>query len=598
MGRISEETIQKVAAANDIVEVIGGYVPLKKAGGSFRALCPFHREKTPSFHVNPQRQIFHCFGCGVGGSVFRFVMMYENLDFVPTVRKLAERAGIPIVEDAGAGDWERGADQRARLLKIHEAAAAWFHANLMKSADAAPARAYLQSRGITRQTAVEWKLGYAPDSLNALQAWALGAKMVQKDLVLSGLIKERESGGGFHDRFRGRLMFPICNDAGGVIAFSGRTLKSDPKVPKYLNSPETPIFKKGRVLFGLHKSKRAIIEADEAVVLEGQLDLITCYEAGIRNVVAPQGTAFTLEQARTLRRYAGGVILCFDCDVAGQNAAEKSYPALLETNFAVKVAVLPEAEDPDSLVRKAGADAFREILGRADDFFSFFVARTIRGKNLGDPRIKLAAAERLTSTISLVSDPVLRDDAVTRASAALGVAAAELRKKLKSPATTRLREDEALAPKAAQLKTSRGIYDLCLFALHSAETRDWLRGQGWNEVLDQVPGAEPLRLILARLKGNGEAALTVFMAEVEDPLLESFYTQILSQRPPSEPMSKIEPYWRQFVLEARWKSKTCELEQLERAANPDFAAIMNLRKEIREIQLQLERSLGTHAEFT
>ncbi len=590
MARISEETIQKVAAANDIVEVIGQYLPLKKAGGNFRALCPFHREKTPSFYVNPQRQIFHCFGCGVGGSVFRFVMMYENLDFVSTVRKLAERAGIPIIEDASHEASGRLADVRSRLLKIHEAAAAWFHENLMKHPGAAAARAYLQKRGITRKTAVEWQLGYAPDALDALQTWARTAKIERAILAQSGLIKERETGGGFYDRFRDRLIFPICNDSGAVIAFSGRTLKSDPKVPKYLNSPETPIFTKGRVLFGLHKSKRAIIEADEALVLEGQIDLITCFEAGIRNVVAPQGTAFTQEQAHILRRYAAGIILCFDSDNAGQNAAEKSYAALLEANFAVKVAKLPTGEDPDSVIRKSGSDSFREILTHAVDFFSFFIARTVDGKNLDDPRIKLAAAERLVSQINLLADPVLRDDAITRASATLGVTAAELRKKVKGPSVKRSSMDAAPAQKAGQLKPSRAIYDLCLFALHSAEAREWMRSQAWDEILAHVPEADILWRIVTHLTGTGDTALTLFITELEDPALESFYTQLLTERPPSDPMSKIERYWKQFLLGAQLKSKAHSLEQLQRASKPDFGAIMNLRKEIREIELQLERS--------
>ena len=291
---IPSETIEQVAAANDIVEVIGAYFPLKRAGANFKALCPFHQEKTPSFHVNPQRQTFHCFGCGVGGSVFRFVMEYEHLDFPSAVRKLAARVGIPIVEERAAADEDRQHEARRTLLKLHAEAAEWFQENLLKKPFAEAARDYLKNRGIDKQVAKNWQLGFAPDSWDAFLKWALDRGYSRSQLLQSGLVKPRDeerSGNEVYDRFRGRIIFPICNDVGEVIAFSGRLLEPDPQAAKYLNSPETPLFQKGRVLFGLHKSKRALIEANCAIVCEGQLDLITLFEAGILNVVAPQGTA-------------------------------------------------------------------------------------------------------------------------------------------------------------------------------------------------------------------------------------------------------------------------------------------------------------------
>ena len=297
MSRIAEESIQLIADATDIVELIGSYFPLKRAGTSFRALCPFHKEKSPSFHVNPSRQSFHCFGCGAGGGVFRFVMDYEHLDFPAAVRRLAQRAGIVLTEENDPQEQSRR-NQRSRLLELHREAAAWFHAQLLRTREASHARDYLKHRGLTKEIAVPWQLGYAPAGWDHLREWAYGKGFTRDELLQGGLLtaKEGDQRGGY-DRFRDRLMFPIRNDYGEVVAFSGRILSESQKEAKYVNSPETPISSKGRVLFGLDKSKRALIDAGEAIVLEGQIDLISAFEHGVTNVTAPQGTAFTVEQA-------------------------------------------------------------------------------------------------------------------------------------------------------------------------------------------------------------------------------------------------------------------------------------------------------------
>ncbi|MBV9126888.1 MAG: DNA primase, partial [Verrucomicrobia bacterium] len=429
MPRISPQTIEQVAAANDIVEVIGSYVPLKKAGATFKALCPFHREKSPSFTVNPQRQSFKCFGCGAGGSVFRFLMNYENLDFPAAVRRLAERANVPIVEEAGGpGDeHEAGAGRlRRRLLGLHAEAAEWFHKNLTKKEFAAHARAYLQRREFGSETANTWQLGYAPEGWDVFLTWARGRGYSVEELIHSGLVKARDeeaaaaalasdvasriAGLRIYDRFRDRLMFPICNELGEVIAFSGRVLRADAEgVAKYVNSPETPLFTKGKVLFGLDKSRRAILEAKTAIVCEGQLDLIRAFEAGVKNVTAPQGTAFTERQARLLKRYADEVILCFDADAAGQQAAERSFAALLEAGLSVRVATMPAGEDPDSLIRRGGAEAFRARVGAAQDFFDFQIERLGRAFDMTTPRGQAQFSRRMAESVALVGEPALRE---------------------------------------------------------------------------------------------------------------------------------------------------------------------------------------------
>ena len=326
---IPSETIEQIAAANDIVEVVGSYFPLKRAGTNFKALCPFHQEKTPSFTVSPSRQTFHCFGCGAGGSVFRFVMEYEHIDFPSAVRKLAARSGITVVEKSGGrsrSDEEHQRELRQRLLKLHAEAAQWFHKNLIEGELGDAARKYLRSRGITAEIARRWQLGYACDDWDAFGSWAREHGYESRDLIESGLVKARDQGEpsadaqrrSYYDRFRGRIIFPICNDVAEVIAFSGRLLKDKEDAAKYLNSPETPLFRKGSVLFGLDKTKRALIDTNCAIVCEGQLDLISLFEAGITNVVAPQGTAFTESQARILKRFVDEIALCFDADAAGR----------------------------------------------------------------------------------------------------------------------------------------------------------------------------------------------------------------------------------------------------------------------------------------
>jgi len=341
--KISQESIERVASACNIVDVVSSYFPLKRAGVNFRALCPFHHEKSPSFYVNEVRQTFHCFGCGVGGGVFRFVMDYEHLDFPTAVRRLAERAGITLVEESSARD-VTARSERARLLDLHHKAALWYHHQLLRSPVALEARSYLKQRGFSKEIVVAWRLGYAPRSWDAFKKWGIAEGFRASELVAAGLLLKRDSNETY-DRFRDRLMFPIRNDYGEVIAFSGRILSANSQEGKYMNSPETLLFKKGNILFGMDKSKHALVQAGEAIVMEGQMDLISAFEHGCENVVAPQGTAFTLEQARLLRRFVERVILCFDSDNAGMTAVERSLPAL----FALQISNVKPG--PDLLCR-------------------------------------------------------------------------------------------------------------------------------------------------------------------------------------------------------------------------------------------------------
>jgi DNA primase len=546
MGTIPTQTIEQIAAANDIVEVIGTYFPLKRAGSTFKALCPFHQEKTPSFTVSPSRQTFHCFGCGAGGSVFRFVMDYEHLDFPAAVKKLATRVGIPVIEERGVarGEDDRQHEARRVLLQLHSEAAEWFHENLVKKKVGEPAREYLKGRGIDKRIAKDWQIGFAPESWDAFLSWALERGYEQRLLLESGLVTRREEGDKkAYDRFRNRIMFPIHNDVGEVIAFSGRILDQEAEAAKYVNSPETPLFRKGRVLFGLHKTKRGLIEADCAIVCEGQLDLITLFEAGIANVVAPQGTAFTEQQARILKRFVSEVVLCFDADAAGQKAAERSLDALLQNNLVVRVAEMPPGEDPDSLVRKGGREVFEKQVAAARDFFDWWIERESNAADLDSLSSKMQLAQKLAETIGRVQDPLMRGEVANRASARIGVPRTDFDRLLSKPIRERFSVDDGETRPEVIAPPRHDISMLCLLALRHDEARQFLLSENWREMLAHTPDAEILgRILESDLRPDDSASLNTFMAMLS-PGEEALVSGWLLQKMPPNGLEVAQGFW-------------------------------------------------------
>ncbi|HJT81620.1 MAG TPA: DNA primase [Chthoniobacterales bacterium] len=591
MGTIPSQTVEQIAAANDIVEVIGSYFPLKRAGANFKALCPFHQEKTPSFHVSPQRQTFHCFGCGVGGSVFRFVMDYEHIDFPAAVRKLAARVGIPVVEErsSAGGDEERQHEARRLLLQLHAEAAEWFHHNLIKREIGAPAREYLKNRGIDSGIAKNWQLGYAPAEWDAFLNWALQQGYDRRQILLSGLARPRDEqkpGNELYDRFRDRIMFPICDHRNGeVIAFSGRILQSDAEAAKYLNSPETPLFRKGNVLFGLHKAKRALIETGCAIVCEGQLDLITLFEAGITNVVAPQGTAFTESQARVLKHFVSEVVLCFDADAAGKKAAERSLEALLQNDLIVRVVEMPPGEDPDSLVRKNGKADFEQRVAAARDFFDFWIEREAAATDLGSLGAKMELARNLAQTVGHVHDPMLRGEVVRKVSARLGVSTSEFESLLPRPDRRVYAAKQATSSGPLNLPR-HDIAMLCLFALRDEAARNFLVGETWQEVLAQTPGSELLtRILEANIRPGDPASLTAFMATLS-PDQESIVAGWLVQKLPDNAGTVAEEWWR-GLRQGALRRQLEAAESRMRLPQLSTGEVVTLQKQILDLREQL-----------
>ena len=588
MPRLAPELIEQIAAANDIVEVIGGYFPLKRAGSAWRATCPFHQEKTPSFQVNPQRQIFKCFGCGAGGSVFRFVMDYEHVDFVTAAKKLADRAGIRIVEQEMSAEDAARVTLRRRLLALHAEAADFFHLNLMKKPAAARAREYLKGRGISGEVAKSWKLGYAPEGWDAMRDFARGEGFSEEELLASGLVtwRDGEDSGRFYDRFRDRLMFPICNDTGEVIAFSGRVLDAEAKGGKYVNSPETPLFTKGAILFGLHRSKRALIDRKMAIVCEGQLDLITAFEAGVENVIAPQGTAFTEKQARILKRYVEEVVLCFDADAAGQNAAEKSARELLAQNVAVRVATMPAGEDPDSMIRGRGAEAFIGQIASAKDFFDFQIDRLAARPDFAMPRGRTQAAREMAKSISIITDAVLRETIINRVTMRLEISAQEFARLLKQPAA-KPADDETLDEKLRPTRELDPTISLLLkVALTDQAAREWLSEQDWESILAESEDAELVRKVVCTdLNVEDAAALAAFLSTLESGE-EADVIEILEGRKPEFAMIIAHDCWRE--LERRQIRRRLDAVQARlRAPDQALATIVAAQKEVLDLQKRL-----------
>jgi len=357
-----EDTVQLIKDAADIAEIIGEHVSLKRAGANLKGLCPFHSEKTPSFTVNPERKTYHCFGCGEGGDVFSFMMNFHRLSFVEALKELARRYQIALPEKPLNQQELEKAQRREALHAANEKAADLFHQLLLADPGAQKAREYLDKRGIPEEITKEFRLGFAPDSWNFLVTALPKQKIATEAAKEAGLIVARDNG-GFYDRFRNRVMFPILGLTGRVIAFGGRIL--DDGQPKYMNSPESPVFDKSRTLFGLYQNREHIRKAKNCLVVEGNFDLLSLVVHGVRNVVAPLGTALTQAHVRSLRGYTDEVILLFDGDQAGLKAAMRSVPLFLSEQVTARIAVLPESHDPDTFIRKFGREGLNKLLETA-----------------------------------------------------------------------------------------------------------------------------------------------------------------------------------------------------------------------------------------
>ncbi|MEQ1869618.1 MAG: DNA primase [Vicinamibacterales bacterium] len=424
MALFPQSFIDDLRLQANILSIVQEYVPLKRAGRNYKGLCPFHSEKSPSFTVDPEKGFFHCFGCKVGGDVFKFLELHEKLAFHEAVRMLAEKTGTSLPEMAESEDGRRDAALREGLLKAHEVAAEFFREQLA-SPGGARARQQLKDRGIAPATVDELGIGFAPASREGLKERLKTHGFSEALLLQSGLIVRRESG-EVVDRFRQRLMIPICRDSGSVIAFGGRQMDSDQGGPKYLNSPETPIYSKGRTLYGLHLTKQAIRKLGYAVLVEGYFDFAQVYQSKVFKqseapVIASCGTALTPEQALLLRRFTTNVKLSFDPDTAGQMAATRSCQLLVGKGFEVKVVLLAEGQDPDNFIRTRGADAYREHLRTAQGYLDYVVRREATGVHFAVAEERSHYFEKMQQFANNLPDEAQKELFASKVAAATGI---------------------------------------------------------------------------------------------------------------------------------------------------------------------------------
>jgi DNA primase len=461
--------VDQVRVAADIVKIVGDYVKLRKAGANYVGLCPFHQEKTPSFAVHPVKQIFHCFGCGVGGDVFKFVMQIENLSFPEALRRVAEKVGVRLEERAGDETYDANTKLRAGLLKLHEVAAKFFAAQLAGTAEGRLARAYLADRGVTDETVGRFRFGYAPGDGQAVTRYLTDAGFEKEFLEKSGLVIFDAERQRFYDRFRRRIIFPIANETGRVVAFAGRALGDEQ--PKYLNSPETPIYTKSRLLYHLDRAAQAIRKLDYAILVEGYMDCIAVAVSGIENVVASCGTSLTEGQVRLLKRYSQRMVVNYDPDSAGMAATERSLALLLEEGFEVKVLALPGGLDPDSFIRKQGAGAYRERLASAPTYLDYLTDRAAAKHDVRTPEGKVAAANVVLPYLVKVPNPLLRAELAGRLAERLRLDERLLRDELRRAAAEK-RAEVRVPVEATVVRASDAMKRLLRLCLEYQEIAD------------------------------------------------------------------------------------------------------------------------------
>jgi DNA primase len=589
MSRINEETVREIRERCDIVEVISSYLPLRRSGANYLGLCPFHQEKSPSFNVNAPRQIFHCFGCGVGGNVFTFLMRMEGLTFPEAVKRLGEKIGVTVEETPVTPADRQRRDQRERLVKINEAACAFYHRLLLEDAAGAPARRYLRQRGYEADTVRSFRLGFAPDQWEALAGHLASQGFTAAEMRAAGLVREGREGRGDRDLFHNRLLFPIMDAEGRVVAFGGRVL--DGGTPKYLNSPETALYHKGRILYGLYQGRDAIRQARAVLVVEGYFDLLALHRAGITNAVAACGTALTADHARLLRRYAEAAILVFDADQAGRQATFRAMDALLPEGLAVSGVGLAAGEDPDSFLAKAGPEAFRTCLGEARPALELFIDEQLQ---LHGARVegRARAAEEVLARIRRLPSDLQRNLYLKQLAARTGLDEALLQAKGRGAAPPR---PAAPLPGPARRPSTDADERTQTYLLRLMLVNDRARSRVRSEGVEGL-FATPLHRAVAKHLLAIETADGGLPEQVLDGLEDGDAQALLSglviaegQESWAAEPERIFADCRRAVAAGSGRQRLAELQELirvaEREGNP--AAVENYVRELLEIKKNL-----------
>lgn len=596
MGRIADDKIQEIRERADIVEVVSTYLPLKRAGVNHQGLCPFHQEKSPSFNVNAARQIFHCFGCGVGGNVFSFLMRMEGLSFPDAVRRLAEKVGIEVEEEAVSAAEISRRERLERLLRINEAAGAFYHQLLLEEEAGAAARRYLRQRGYAGETVRSFQLGFAPDGWEALAAHLAAKNFAGEDARLAGLVRPGKQGRGDYDLFRNRLLFPIQDLQGRIVAFGGRVL--DDSLPKYINSPETEVYHKGQVLYGLYQARDAMRHGGEALVVEGYFDVLALHRAGFAAAVATCGTALTAEHARLLKRYADKVLLIFDEDAAGRQATFRAMDALLPSGLAVSVVAMPAGADPDSLLKTAGEAGFRKCLAAARPVLEVFIEEQL-ASNDQSVEGRARAAEQALERIRRLPGDLERSLYLQRLAALTGLDSALLQSKVHGGSVAQPLPARRAAPQSAQprqIASAAGQTERYLLRLMLSDDRQRqrVREEGTAELfLDDL-----FRGLADYLLGCEDAAgrlpenlVDASLDEAQQSLLASLVLQ--DDQDWADNPEKIFTDCRRAVSNHALKRRLVEIRRLEEVArhNNDEAALTQFLRERTEINQRLKKKL-------
>ena len=578
---------QTVKQQADIVKVIEGYIRLRKAGAqNYSGLCPFHKEKSPSFSVHAVRQLYHCFGCQASGDVFSFVAKIENVGFPEAVRIVAQKCGIPLPKrEFSSPEEAAGARMRAKLLELHETATAWFEEQL-RSPEGAVAREYLAGRGLTPEGIKAFRMGYAPDSFNALRD-RLRGMADDEALRASGLFSSKEQGDGslgpIYDRFRKRVMFPIANESGRVIAFTARTLETGEKAgAKYINSPETPLYSKSLVLFNLDKAKASIRQHEFAVLVEGQMDCISVFLRGIQNVIATSGTAFTEQQVAILKRHTSQLVVNFDPDAAGSNAAEKSIALLTEEGFTIKLVTLDGGLDPDRYIRERGVEAYTAALRGARRQADYLIERARQMFPGASAEQKVKAMNYLLPHIRRMPEKLARDQFAADAAQKLGIDSVVLREELRQAALKRRDHIEVRA--ATLTEVERVLLRALAIADPEEEQARRLAAQALAEQptwFEHLGSFQAMQALAARQARDP-------MDIVEDEAQRALLAQALlaETKPPteSEVQSAIQEI-QERAIESRQRELRVLIAEAERGG--DFAELAVLTQQ----KLELDRTL-------
>jgi DNA primase len=521
---ISEEKIKEIRENCSIIEVISDYVSLKKIGVNYRGLCPFHNEKTPSFFVNDERKFFNCFGCGTRGDVFTFLMKQENLSFQETAKLLAKRAGVSLPEKTLTLQEQKRLSERQECLSVNETAAKFYNNLLLEDKRGEEAKNYLIKRGITLDTIQEYCLGFAPEGWDAVVKHFMSRKISLLCAKKTGLIISK-GGTQYYDRFRKRIIFPIYNVSGYVIGFGGRVI--DNGEPKYLNSPESFIYSKRQNLYGLNVASKHIQKENRAIIVEGYFDLLILHQAGIKNAVAPLGTALTEQHIQTLKRYTSNIITVFDSDPSGEKAMIRSLEPFLKNSISPRLVVLPTGEDPDSFVRKQGQNAFRELIERAGFLLDFVIEKIIQKNQIAAPRGKIEACEEIVPLLKMVSDEMEKDLYIQKVSQKLEVKEGHIRSKMKVDRKQNSFDNTTNQPVQTSSTATKSSEKMILTILiYHPETIDIIEKESLLEEFTDPELKEAGKLLCKKNKQHGLQSLPYVMETVEKESIKEIVAEL------------------------------------------------------------------------